>query len=329
MNRNIAYDIMRMVAILLVATQHAWSMLGFDTPEHGMLCYAYRAIVDAGVPLFVLISGALLLNETPTSLSVFFRKRFTRVLVPFLIWGMVVYVVSCLAHQYADIHTVKDAIVCFIPYLLQNKINDFHWFVHMILALYFLTPVLQRALHNQPSSMWLYLIGLWLAVMILRQVYPNLFILKYTSSIVSYLGLYIFGGYWVQHNVRHQYAYGLVAVVMFYTINVLSHTAWPFLTQLTAVALFVTFSSCSGLNHSHCFARMSTAVSRYSYLIYLIHIPVIRALYLCFDKMEWTAVKTATMTPVIVAIVVVSLISVGCLILDTVPGRFKHVLGVA
>lgn len=329
MNRNIAYDIMRMVAILLVATQHAWSMLGFDTPEHGMLCYAYRAIVDAGVPLFVLISGALLLNEAPTSLVTFFRKRFTRVLVPFLIWGLVVYVVSCVSHQYDIIRSVKDAILCFMPYLLQNRINDFHWFIHMILALYFLTPVLQRALHNQPSSTWLYLIGLWLAVMILRQVYPNLFILKYTSSLVSYLGLYILGGFLARHNVRHQFVYGFVATVVLYTANVLSYTGWSFITQLTAVALFVFISSCSGLSSTSGFSRLSTAISRYSYLIYLIHIPIIRALYMCMDKVGLSAVKTATITPVWVAIVVVGLISVGCLILDKIPGRFKHDLGVA
>lgn len=329
MTRNIAYDIMRMVAILLVATQHAWSMLGLDTPEHGMLCYAYRAIVDAGVPLFVLISGALLLNEAPSPLSVFFRKRFTRVLIPFLIWGLVVYVVSCLSHQYDAIHSFRDAAVCFVPYLLQNQINDFHWFIHMILALYILTPILQRALSNQPSSTWLYLIGLWLAVMVLRQVYPELYILRYTSSLFAYLGLYIFGGYWAKHNVRRQVSYGVTAFVVFYTANVLTQTSWQFLTQLSAVALFVAFSSCSVLDPSTCFSRMSTAVSRYSYLIYLIHIPVIRALYIALDKAGMLAYKTATITPVLVAIVVVSVLSVCCLVLDKVPGRFKHDLGVA
>lgn len=329
MPRNIAYDIMRTVAILLVATQHAWSMLGFDTPQHGLVCYAYRAIVDAGVPLFVLISGALLLNETPSSLVAFFRKRFTRVLIPFLVWGLVVYVMSCISHQYEAVHSFKDAALCFIPYLLQNRINDFHWFIHMILALYLLTPVLQRALHDQPASTWLYLIGLWLAIMILRKVYPELYILKYTSSIIPYLGLYILGGYWARHNVRNQHIYGVVAAVVLYVANVLSHTEWQFLTQLTAFALFMAFSSCSCLNPTSRFSRLSTAVSRYSYLIFLIHIPIIRALYICLDKVGLAAVKTATITPVWVAIVVVGLISVGCLTLDKIPGRFKHDLGVA
>lgn len=327
--RNIAYDIMRMIAILLVAVQHAWSMLGLDTPECGMVCYAYRAIVDAGVPLFVLISGALLLNETPISFVAFFRKRFTRVLIPFLIWGLVVYVVSCFSHQYETVHSVKDALLCFIPYLLQNRINDFHWFIHMILVLYLLTPILQRALYDQPVSIWLYLIGLWLAIMILSKIYPDLYILKYSSSIIPYLGLYILGGYWARHNVRHQHIYGFVAVVVLYVANVLSHTAWPFLTQLTAFALFMVFSSCSNINPTNGMSRLCIAISRYSYLIYLIHIPIIRALYICLDKVGLTAVKTATITPVWTAIVVVGLISIGCLILDKIPGRFKHDLGVA
>ena len=67
MNRDVRYDVMRVVAIVLVVLQHAWSIPHLDSPEQGLLCQVYGALVSCGVPLFILVSGALNLRPTVTS----------------------------------------------------------------------------------------------------------------------------------------------------------------------------------------------------------------------------------------------------------------------
>ncbi len=47
--------------------------------------HVYDSLVRGCVPLFVMISGALLLSKTE-SLGDFFAKRFQRIAIPFLVW---------------------------------------------------------------------------------------------------------------------------------------------------------------------------------------------------------------------------------------------------
>ena len=324
-DRECVYDILRVLAIFLVAILHAWSMLNMDNPQYGLSCYLYRALVDAGVPLFVLISGALILSQPITSLSNFLRKRLTRVLVPFLFWATIVYVIGVVIHQYEEIETYKDALLCYVPYLLGNKINTSHWFVHMIVALYLLTPLLQHIIQSKEGKQLCeyMLIGIFLCL-IFRWCFPSLFVLRYCSSLLSYLGLYI-AGYYVTHFVKNMphasIKFGLIAVVLF-IINVCTHCPNHLLTQLMAVALFGAFVCVREWHIRKKTATLLVAISRYSYTIYFIHIPLIAAIYLL-----WNPVPRLWI-PLLIGVLAVVLCALCCWIIDQLPHKWKGYLGI-
>jgi len=142
--RDHRLDYIRTLAILMVITLHTWSLA--KVCAFPLLNGVYHAFEDCGVPLFLMISGALCLSAPIESISSFYRKRLWRVLLPFLIWSAVVYVLSALLHKYDEIQTWQDALRCYVPYLLTNRINYAHWFVPLILVLYLLTPLLKPAL---------------------------------------------------------------------------------------------------------------------------------------------------------------------------------------
>ncbi len=325
--RNIAYDYLRSLAILLVTVLHAWSLLKMDEPQYGIMCYLYRAIVDAGVPLFVLISGALVLFAPPiTSVASFFQKRLKRVLIPFVIWATMIYIIGVYRHQYADIHTMKDAILCWFPYLLNNQINVSHWFVHMIIALYLLTPLLQRVIQSADGkTLCEYILVLILVCLLLKWFFPSIFILTYSSGLVGYIGLYLAGYYLAQygtHRAAAPWIYGMATLVL-YVVNVLTNCPNNVLTQLTAVAIFGAVLS---LHRQHPFSssRLMVAISRYSYCIYLVHIPIICAIYLLVhveSPQYWL--------PLVAGIGVVACCTFGCWIVDRIPGKWKNYLGIA
>lgn len=323
--RNNAYDYLRSLAILLVAVLHAWSLLRMDEPQFGTMCYLYRAIVDTGVPLFVLISGALVLSSPISSVSSFFQKRLKRVLIPFVIWATLIYIIGVYRHQYDNIHSLSDAILCWFPYLVNNQINVSHWFVHMIIALYLLTPILQRVIQSADGkAICEYILVLILVCLLFKWFFPSIFILTYCSGLLGYIGLYLAGYYIAQYGTRFAatpWAYGIAAIVL-YVINVLTDCPNNVLTQLTAIAIFGTVLS---LHHQHPLysSCLVVAISRYSYCIYLIHIPIICAIYLLLniETPQWWL-------PLVVGIGVVAFCTLGCWIVDRIPGKWKNYLGI-
>lgn len=286
MTRNPAYDILRVVAITLVAILHAWSMLDMDTPSYGMLYHFYRILVLPGVPLFVAISGALLLSEAPTPLPTFFRKRLSRVCIPFLIWGSFIYVVCIVAKQYTDIHSTKEAVQNYLPYLLENRINLSHWFVWMILALYLITPLLQRMLQAADGrQMVTYSLVVIVIILLLKHFYPSIYILRYTSPLLGNIGIYLAGYY-----------------------------AAPYLNRCVL----------SRLPMENIGTKIAVALSRYSYTIYLIHIPLIRAMIIFFHP------ATTAYMPILLGSIALLLSATFCYVCDRLlPRSVGRALGLS
>lgn len=270
------YDLLRGIAILLVAVQHAWSMSEMDTDEWGLLCFGYRTVVNCGVPLFVIMSGALLLDAPIRPMKEFFKRRFARVLYPFLLWATAVYLLSFVTHKYDEVITWKDFFIKYIPYLLSNQINDFHWYVHMILALYLIAPFLQRALSLCSRKTLDCLMLGWLAGMLARAFCPNIYLLHYTTSLYPYLGCFI-AGYYLRHYCYSKSLrwWSLSAFVAFAVVDVITETRLSYIEPLMAISLFA-FFSVRPMNKKPNGSDIMVMLSRYSYIIYLIHIPVIR-----------------------------------------------------
>lgn len=91
------------------------------------------------VPVFVMISGALLLGKD-IELFAFLKKRFLRVWLPFTVW-VIIYIGY---HNIFEQNTIgfKNA---FLGYLSGGKGQYGHlWFVYMILGLYLFTPIINH-----------------------------------------------------------------------------------------------------------------------------------------------------------------------------------------
>ncbi len=288
--RNWHIDLIKTIAMTLVVMQHAWSMLDLDDSSYGLVCGAYRAISTVGVPLFVFVSGALLLPRKPEPLKVFYKKRLNRLLIPFLLFASIMYMVSLFIGQYDWWDgEIKTALLQFLPSLLENKINISHWFVHMLLVIYLLTPFLQRAISALSQREIECILLVWMAGMLLRQYYPALNVLAYTSGLWKYLGVYIAGYYVIRYRVgeiRYFY-FGLVATLLIFLLDALTDCAIQLGVPLTAITIGLL---CLNIPVSYSSLFISsigctiTNFSRYSYTIYLLHILVIRVIYVVTES---------------------------------------------
>jgi len=112
-------------------------MKGFSWEILNIVNYAFRF----SVPLFVMLSGYLLLRpEKYTNLQAFYKRRFLKVGVPFLLWLVVYFVLLYL--KGLPVNPLKIA-----EFILTVNL-DYLYFIVVILELYFLTPVFLVFLKN-------------------------------------------------------------------------------------------------------------------------------------------------------------------------------------
>lgn len=191
--RNTLLDWLRALAIVMIVTVHTWSLSHIDSSEHSALAICYRLFYQCGVPLFVMFSGALQLSTPVSSISRYYKRRYIRILVPFVFWSMIVYVLSCLAGKYAEVQTLPDVLTHYLPYLLTNRINAAYWFMGLIIVLYGITPFLQRALAPCSRKELIIICLGWLCFVITRKFFPSFYLLEYSSRLTYFLGFYILG----------------------------------------------------------------------------------------------------------------------------------------
>lgn len=80
------YDFLRAFAIIAVILCHIDIFYGdLNTPLQIICKLTINDIGRMGVPIFLMISGALLLNRD-YELSDFLKRRFTRIIYPFIFW---------------------------------------------------------------------------------------------------------------------------------------------------------------------------------------------------------------------------------------------------
>ncbi len=140
--RNTGYDIIRIVAMLMVVMIHGFVPYLSATDVHGT---GYIAVVFlssrclVGAPLFFMHSGALLL-DTPerTTLSALFKKRIPKQAIPFVIWSLI-YVIARIAAG-----TLALSPMSFLSLLWEPAYYQF-WFTYVLLGFYLLLPLLLAA----------------------------------------------------------------------------------------------------------------------------------------------------------------------------------------
>jgi surface polysaccharide O-acyltransferase-like enzyme len=143
--RVIYLDYLRIMSITGVVVLHvAAAVLGdqsiFQTTKW-YLTVGYDSLFRYCVPLFVMISGALLLipEENP-DIKKFFTKRFPRILVPFIIWSVIYKIFT----SRGNIGSIPDAILGFI----QGPVFYHLWFIYMLIGLYMIIPFIKGSMKN-------------------------------------------------------------------------------------------------------------------------------------------------------------------------------------
>ncbi len=146
-SRSIQYiNKLRILSIYLVVTAHVTIGLTMPLTPLTFNWWLGTAIFYAcfcSIPVFVMISGALLLDpsreEPPRE---FYRKRMIRVGVPLAVWSIVyLFVRAFIDKEHLTASRIFELILTADPY--------YHlWFLYMVVGLYLVTPILRTVVRH-------------------------------------------------------------------------------------------------------------------------------------------------------------------------------------
>ncbi len=96
----------------------------------------YDSLSRGAVPLFVMLSGALLLGKSE-SYREFFGRRFQRIFIPFVAWT--IFYLLWRKHFYEPQMGIPEA----VRRVANGEVHFHLWFLYMITGLYLITPLLR------------------------------------------------------------------------------------------------------------------------------------------------------------------------------------------
>lgn len=284
----------------------------------------YDSFVRFCVPVFVMLTGVLMLSRT-YELSEFLKKRFSRIVLPFLFWSFV-YAMFALNDNISGGHEMSFwEIIEWVIHLLLNGSSYHLWYIYMIIGIYLLVPILSKWIQNATEKEILYFILIWIFTLFINQPVLCIFRinidLTYFSGFIGYLvlGYYlsiksfsfpkriinvtavflvfigvsitIFGTYFLSHdsNSFEEYFYN------YNTLNIL----------MVSVGLFLFFKNLEITNSI--VVQISNFISKYSYGIYLVHVLILR--FMRAIKIDYDFINPAFAIPLVTLI---------CLLISTV-----------
>lgn len=300
--RIIYLEILRVISIIFVVNIHvsaSETIANFNTTNinYWWIQNISDSVSRWCVPIFVMISGALLLNPNKTeSLGTFYKKRGMKMVVPFLFWGIIYVSISA---------NLNGEILNFGYYfknLLEGTVYWHMWFMYMIIAVYAMTPILRVYVVNaDPKNIMYFLMVIFLSTSVLGVV-EKFFAFQFNSfyqiePIGGYLGYFLLGYYIHNFNIMDSIkkcfylgagvSIGLIVYGTFYLTKsnngVLDEYFYSYTNPfvlLVSIAIFLFIKNVSWIVFDNSsFIKIVFAVSSSSFGIYIIHPLVMKFLY--------------------------------------------------
>lgn len=156
-------DLIRTLAIFLVVLLHASNeaLQASSVPaSYWWTAVVYKSLSLACVPLFVMLSGALLLQPAKLDepIRVFLKKRLSRIGLAFAFWSAVYLAWSFFITQTPV--TLNNIGLGIVRDLFTGAYYHF-WFVYLLIGLYLITPILRVVIAKGDPKIVRYLILLW------------------------------------------------------------------------------------------------------------------------------------------------------------------------
>lgn len=281
-HKSLSYDgihLLRILACFMVIVIHVSSNWTNPSTQNWTIALTYDFWAHASIPLFMMISGYLLLDKHEDALT-FYRKRLSKIAVPVLFFS-VIYMAKKQVPPREYIYSI-----------LNGPVEIHLWYVYVLVGVYLFIPFLRLIFLNSSIRDRLIFLLAWLTLSVLYPVIKASYNLTYNPIVVfnlgpftGYLGYVFLGGCLKSLNLNNKSLLLLGSVASLMIAVFLSHIYsqqfnrfasviggyFSFLTLTSAVFIFCATKD-SRLNFTKTIVHH---VSGCTFGIYLVHILVL------------------------------------------------------
>ncbi len=157
-------DQLRALAIVAVIIIHVSNLWAWSSPGsfNWDIRYLFRITGIFGVPLFLMLSGVLLLNRD-YKIWDFIKRRFPRVLIPFIFWTIIAIIIGVISQ---NLFSYFNSVATAVPYIVETFLTS-RWYVWMIIGVYLVMPIINDFVKNRGLKGVEYFLVLWFITSIL------------------------------------------------------------------------------------------------------------------------------------------------------------------
>lgn len=246
-SRIVWVDLLRFIAIFMVICIHCSDPFNISAearsnPEYNLWGSLYGSFLRPCVPLFVMITGLLLLPVKQT-MGEFYKKRLLRIAAPFLIWSVLYNIFPWLTGMLGLPSTILSDVFAYASPDASQSFNDAFkqiilipfkfnaytvpmWYIYMLIGLYLYMPFFTGWVKTASVKQKKIFLGLWGITLFLPYAYqffsPEIFGLSPWNTFGTFYYFagfngYLLLGYFLTNDVKDwpRYKTLLISVPMF------------------------------------------------------------------------------------------------------------------
>lgn len=319
-------DSLRTLATLGVILIHVSSPIlnttFYSNIDHWWLGNILMSATRYAVPMFLLLSGATMLGRE-YDLKEFYKRRLTRVVVPFLFW-----IIAYFFFRYFTLPT-KNPPSGFTNILhwagnlfITEGVSKHFWYIYMIIFIYMFLPFLSNITKIIDKKRMVYLLLGWMIMASWCTRYgANMYLFTDISRLFKYILFtgYLFIGFYLHNYVKCTRQIKVIAIVIFVSTIIISaltvyftsiatnatnqriYNYMSFNTIAQTISLFILIKDYEIKNKVLRF--INKTINEHSFGIYLVHIMIIGILY--NHGISWKLCNPYISTPIIFSITLV------------------------
>ena len=196
--RNVNIDLLRTICSICIVIMHIIDFYILSYHSVGMQFWTFinvfESIIRFAVPIFFMISGALLIKNFEERPLTFYKKRFTSIVIPYV----TISIFYSLGNQILKTKTISLSIVS--KNILRFDAHYHLWFFGPLITLYLFLPIIRKLIKFLEVSNKQFILNAYLIVWFVCSItlpfiinVTNLTSIKYISDIWGYLGYFILG----------------------------------------------------------------------------------------------------------------------------------------
>jgi surface polysaccharide O-acyltransferase-like enzyme len=286
-------DCLRVLACFGVVWLHSGAVLldkvnkisGFDW----WVCNVYFNSMRWRIPIFLMISGAVILPKIYGSLREYLNKRVLRLVYPFVFWSLMYIPLQLyLKHRTGELAAINPIEYIFVG--LRDGVSHYFWYIYLIIGLNLFFPVLGRWIRGSTAGEIRYFLTIWLVTVFAALPFVEQFIpkveLKYFAG---YIGFPVLGYYIANKTWSNTKKIKWIAISMIVTGCAIALTVTHIMSQahgrfwggvlgnqhpvsiLMATGIFLLFKHLNFGNGDSAFHTVIRFLSKYTYGVYLVH----------------------------------------------------------